>query len=206
MEKDLIAFLLKQQAQEKMDERHQKLNRVLLLLASVAGLAIALAMPETVRLLRYFRPDKSDWDEWKMFNKRYLQNTIRRLQKLKIIEAEEKDGYQTVKITEKGKSRILKYAIESLKIAQPPKWDRKWRLVFYDIFDQKKITRDRFRRILKGAGFYPLQKSVYLHAYPCEPQLEFLRTFLGISGEVRLVVADEIENDELFRKYFGIAS
>ena len=112
--------------------------------------------------------------------------------------------YQTVKITEKGKTKVLQFAIESVKIDPPSKWDHKWWLVFYDIKSSKKSIRDRFQRILRSAGFYPLQESVYIHAYPCETQVEFLRSFLGINGEVRLILAERIENDEQFRKYFGV--
>ncbi|KKU92426.1 MAG: Transcriptional regulator, PaaX family [Microgenomates group bacterium GW2011_GWA1_48_10] len=202
--KELSDFLLKQLVTSKARERNEKIKKVLLLLAAGSSLALAIASPRSTRLLTFFQPDRSDWDDWKLFNRRYLQNTIRRLQREKIIETEGMGDYQTVKITEKGKTKVLQFAIESVKIDPPSKWDHKWWLVFYDIKSSKKSIRDRFQRILRSAGFYPLQESVYIHAYPCETQVEFLRSFLGINGEVRLILAERIENDEQFRKYFGV--
>jgi DNA-binding transcriptional regulator PaaX len=100
---------------------------------------------------------------------------------------------------------VLKFALESLRISKPDRWDGKWRMVFYDVADLQKGTRERLRGYLRAAGFYPLQKSVYLHAYPCEREIEFLKYYLGISSGVRVVIADKIENDAEFRAYFGVS-
>jgi hypothetical protein len=203
--RELATLLRRQQEEGILDERNEKLKRVLLLLAGGAALATAVVMPGTTRLFKHFLyREKSDWDEWKMFNKKYLRQTIQRLEREKIIEIEDQGEYGVVKITDKGKQKILQFGTESLTIKKPARWDGKWRLVVYDIFSARKSLRDRFQKILKGAGFYPFQESVYLHAYPCEQQVEFLRAFLGIEGEVRLITATGLENDQAFRQYYGL--
>lgn len=204
MLKNLAELLLKETKEKELSEKGAKLKLVLLFLARGTLLATALALPGTARLLEVFSHDDSDWKEWKMFNKKYLRQAIRKLEKKKIIEVIDQGTFGEVRLTEDGRKKVFKMGLESLKISKPDRWDGKWRMVFYDVFDYKKGTREKLRGYLKGAGFYPLQKSVYLHAYPCEQEIEFLKYFLGLSGAVRIVLAEKIENDQEFRDYFGI--
>lgn len=200
----LAKILLEEQKQADLNWRGEKLRRILLLLAGGVGLAVVFAMPGTARLFKYFVEDDSDWKEWKKFNLGYLRRTLKKLEKQKIIEIEERGGKAIVKLTENGRKKVLEANLDRLKIDKPPRWDGKWRLIFYDVLDGKKETRDKFRKILRSLNFYPLQESVYLHAFPCDKEVEFLRHYLGIAGEARLVLAEKIENDQLFRDYFGI--
>lgn len=200
----LAQLILSEKQARTRDDRYEKYQKILLLLAGGAMLATVLAMPNTIRLFKGFLRDKSDWDGWKMFNENYLRRTLRRLAAQKLVEIEEKDGVGIVKLTEQGRTKLLKFGLESLSISKPSRWDGKWRLVFYDVSEIKKETRERLRRYLLAAGFFLLQDSVYLHAYPCEKEVEFLRHYLGVAGEVRMIIADKIENDQQFRDYFGV--
>lgn len=200
----LAELLLKERRESKISDRNEKIKQVLLLLAKGTALASTIALPGTGRLFKDVFRDQSEWDEWKMFNINYLRRTIRRLEKEKVVEIVQNNDVGIVKITDKGKQKILQFGIENVTISKPEKWDGKWRLVLYDIFSKKKSVRDRLQKYLKSGGFYPLQESVYLHAYPCEKEVEFLRYYLGLEGEVRLILTDSIENDEQFRSFYGV--
>src|SRR3989344_7219545 len=50
---------------------------------------------------------------------------------IKLIKKSEKT-YE-VKITKQGKTTMIEFAIESLKLKNPEKWDGKWRVVVFDI-------------------------------------------------------------------------
>lgn len=202
--KTLANLILKEQNQEKTSSRNEKMGKVLSLLAKGSLLVTALALPGTARLFKGVLQDGSDWQDWKMFNKKYLNRTLKRLEKDKVIEIKDNGSTGEVQLTEKGRKKVLKMGLETLTISKPDRWDGKWRMVFYDVFDKHKNSREKFRGYLKGAGFYPLQESVYLHAYPCEKEIEFLKYFLGMGGEVRIVIAEKIENDQEFRDYFGV--
>lgn len=202
--KQLTSILIQQQRKIDLKERGEKMKRIILLLARGAVLVTVFTMPGIARIFKDIDWERSDEEDWKLFNTAYLKRTIKRLERQKIIEIKEKENLGIVKITERGKKFMLKYAVESLTIPKPPRWDHKWRIVFYDVLYGKRGTRDKFRRLLSSAGFYPLQESVYLHAYPCGKEIEFLRQYLGIGSEVRLVIAEKIENDSEFRKFFGV--
>lgn len=95
--------------------------------------------------------------------------------------------------------------IDDLKIANPKKWDKKWRLVIFDIAQMKKIYREAFRGKLKELGFRSLQKSVWIHPFECRPEVELLKDFFGLSdNEMKLIVAQEIGNDGELKKEFKL--
>lgn len=185
--------------------KNAKQRNILALLAKGAALAVVMAAPGSGKLLKSFIFQKSDRDDWKVFNSVYLKRAIRNLARNKLIEVSDKDGVGVVKLTENGVKMVFQFGLDQISIPRSAKWDRQWRLVIYDVLDGKKSTRDKLRYYLERAGFYRLQESVYLHAFPCDREVEFLRSYLGVSAEVRLIIAQKIENDELFQKYFGVA-
>lgn len=202
--KQLAQIILTERRQKEIDGKNEKLKQVLLLLAGGSALMTAIFVPGTARLFKDFIKDDSEWKEWKMFNVNYLRRTLRKLESQKLIEVSEERGIGKIILTKNGQRKLLEMSVEDMFIRKPTKWDGKWRMIFYDVTKEKNTVRDKFRAYLKAGGFYRWQKSVYLHAYPCEKEVDFLRNFLGISGDVRLVIADQIENDQIFRDYFGV--
>ncbi|KKU91000.1 MAG: hypothetical protein UY21_C0014G0031 [Microgenomates group bacterium GW2011_GWA1_48_10] len=198
---ELVKLLSKEQDYLHQNARGAKMRESLLLLAGGATLATVLAMPGTAKLFKNFNWNKSDEKEWKFLNQTYLRRAIRYLHKKQLVEIEDHGNHGVVKLTGNGQRKILKFGLESIVIPKPARWDGLWRIVFYDVLHGNRTVRDKFRRY---PGFYPLQESVYLHAYPCEKEIDFLRYFLRIDTEVRIIYANKIENDEIFRQYFGI--
>ena len=98
----------------------------------------------------------------------------------------------------------MQFAIDQLKVEKPKIWDGRWRLVSYDIPKEIRNVGENFREQLKTWNFYPLHKSVFLHAYSCIEQVDFLREYLGIGKYVRIFIVASIENDKLFRDFFEV--
>ena len=97
------------------------------------------------------------------------------------------------------------FQIDALTIKKPKKWDKKWRIVIFDIAQLKKTYREAFRGKLKELGFYPLQKSVWVYPFDCQAETELLKDFFGLSDqEMRLIVADNISKDDQLRKSFKL--
>lgn len=98
-----------------------------------------------------------------------------------------------------------RFQIDSLKIDKPKKWDKRWRIVIFDISHLKNLQRNTFRGKLKELGFYPLQKSVWIHPFPCKDEIELLREFFGLSQkEIRLITAENIEEAGFLKTIFKI--
>ena len=163
-------------------------KKVLLLLE--AGLVLSL----TRRPDHYFRVLKKASKEWKKINERYLRETIKRLYQSKLIDyKEDKDGTVMLTLSEKGKSRILKYDIDKIEIKKPARWDKLWRLVVFDIPEDKNLGRKALAAKLKELGFYPMQKSVFIHPYECKDEIDFITEIFELSPYVRFLRVKDID-------------
>lgn len=132
-------------------------------------------------------------------------DTFRYLLKSGLIEWRREGHDVAIALTKKGKERAGKYQIDELVIGKPREWDKKWRIVIFDIPNASTFVRNVFRRKLKELGFYALQKSIWVHAYKCHEEIALLRDFLGASAnQIRVIEATKIENDTSLRKYFGL--
>lgn len=132
---------------------------------------------------------------WKNYNRRDMGRIIKRLEKQQMISFQEDDGKTKIELTEKGKRRLLEYDFENLEL-KAKKVDGKWRMVIFDIPEDKKVSRDAFRKKLLELGFIRLQDSVFASAFPCRNEIDFLCHYLGISDFVTLTVLDRIERGE----------
>ena len=154
------------------------------------------------------------WKVWKAilkgkpkngYSKKKVYNAFQTLLKRKEIKIERKGNQIYISLTERGKARAGWLQIDELKIKRPKKWDGKWRIVIFDISQLKKIYREAFRGKLKELGFYPLQKSVWVHPFDCQAEIELLREFFGFSEkELRLIVAEDIGQTEELKKFFKL--
>lgn len=197
-------ILAGQLKKENFENKYAKAKDVLTLVGAGVFCAASFALPNLPKALKPFLKNPDEFETWKRFNIPYLKRTLNRLEARKLIEVIMEPDGQTVKITSAGKQKILKYSLDEIKIEKPKNWDFKWRLVCYDIPKEYKTTRNTINFYLQKWHFYPLQKSVFLHAYPCEPQIEFLRELLGLGKYIRIFSVAKIENDKQFRDFFEV--
>ena len=202
--KDLTKNLAKQIDKEIFEKKYAPVKEVLKLVGAGAFLAASLVAPNLPLVLKPFLNSQEEYEAWKRFNIPYLKRTLKRLEQQKLVEFDEEERRQVIKITDGGRRRILKYAIDELAIEKPKFWDGRWRLVSYDVPVKIRSLCHIFREYLRAWGFYSLHESVYLHAYPCEKQVEFLREYLGIGEYVRIFTVAKIENDRPFKDFFGV--
>lgn len=200
----LTKVLSKQIDKEIFDKKYISVKVVLKLVAAGAFLTASLAMPNLPLALKPFLKNGNEFEAWKRFNIPYLKRSIKRLEKQKLVEIDEENGLQIVKITNNGRKKILQYALDKLTINKPKIWDGRWWLISFDLPEKIATKRKIFVEYLSVWNFYPMHKSVYLHAYPCLKEVDFLREYLGISEYVRIFTVAEIENDKLFRNSFGV--
>jgi len=200
----ISSLLAEKFAREESERKRAKTRDFLILLGKGALLTMALIAPKTAMATHHLLEEEKDWDSWKRFNPAYLRRTLKRLEKQKVVEVVEKNNMQVVKLTNKGKRRILKYAISELEIKKPRTWDRKWRVVIYDISNRQKQLQILIRETLKNLGFFPMQESVYLFPFPCFNEIEFLREYYGLGSQIQYLLVEKIENEEAYKIYFKL--
>lgn len=137
------------------------------------------------------------------FDKRYLSIQLKRLKKRNFISIGEDNGETRITITETGNKEIFRYNFEELEVKKPTNWDRKWRMIIFDIPEKNKKAREIFREKLKILGFYRLQDSVFVYPFPCEKETIFIREYLEISQYVLFLTFKEIEGSNLSLQWFN---
>lgn len=176
-------------------------NQRKILLLLLGGLALGLSGSPK----RYFQTLKAIEGEWKEINKQSLKRAIKNLYQSKLIkEKENADGTITLVLTDKGKERALTYDLEKMEIKKPKQWDRKWRIILFDIPEKIKKTREAIREHLKNLGFYEFQKSVFVHPYDCKKEIEYLIEFYDIRRFVRFVIAEHLDNELHLKEKFNL--
>lgn len=112
------------------------------------------------------------------------------------------DGF--LRLTPKGKSTLKHLKVREFQIVRPRKWDRKWRVLIFDIPEYRKGLRDKVRRTLEAIGFVRLQDSVWVYAYDCEDLIALLKADFKIGKDILYMIVEELEGDRHLKQHFGI--
>jgi|SRR3989344_6611798 len=116
----------------------------------------------------------------------------------------EKNGEMIYKFTNNGKEKLRRFLLETLEIATPHKWDGRWRVLIFDIPESHTHARRAFQRKLSVMGFYPLQKSVWVHPLPCEEEIEFLKDFFNVKPYVDILYVEKMTNGKVLYYFRNI--
>lgn len=107
-----------------------------------------------------------------------------------------------VSLTAKGHEAFLAYQCQQKKIQKPKKWDGKWRVLVFDVPEERKFIRDGIRYTLRALGFIRLQDSVWVHPYECREVLDLLRTKYRVRHEALYMRVEALSNDRWLRREF----
>jgi len=183
-----------------MSERKGEIQRKILLLL-LGGLALGLSGSPR----QSFRTLDKISKEWKAINEQQLRRSIRALYESKLVEEKQnKDGTITLILSEKGKRKALTYNIDEMQIKTPERWDGKWRIVLFDIPEIIKGSREIMRFYLKNLEFYEFQKSVFVHPFDCQNEIEYIVENFQLRKFVRFIIADSIDNELHLKKHFKL--
>lgn len=143
--------------------------------------------------------------ELEKINRQSLNRSINSLYISHLIEEKNhKDGMTTMTLTENGKKKALRFNIDKMEIKKPKVWDKKWRIIMFDIPEKLKRLRESLRMHFKEIGLIELQKSVLVFPYPCNNEIEFILEFYNARKHVRFVLAEKIDNQIHLMKKFNL--
>ena len=158
-----------------------------------------------------FNPRKQLWilkqmgREWNRANRYALDRAIRNLYKSQLVDIKDNiNGSTQIILTKSGKTKSLEYKIDEMVVKRPEVWDKKWRIVTFDIPEKYKKAREAMRKHLDDLGFYKLQKSVFVFPFECQDEVDFIIEYFDVRSFVRLVLAEKIDNELHLRKIFNI--
>ena len=141
---------------------------------------------------------------WYTIDRKRLYQILKRFRMEGLVKViKQNNGVEKINLDEKGKKRWLQYQFNDLELKSLRRWDKKWRIVLFDIPESQKRIRDSLRRKLKKLGFLEFQKSVFIYPYPCEDEVNFVINFFNIEDCVYYLEAP-ISSDYNFRRYFHL--
>ena len=154
---------------------------------------------------KHFRIIRSVGKEWKKIDKRALEAAIDSLYKSRLIsEKNNRDGTTTFTLSVEGKETALTYNLENMLISKHV-WDKKWRIVIFDIPEKLKKVRESLRYHLKRLGFRELQHSVFVLPFKCRNEIEYIVEFYNARRFVRYIEAQYIDNELDLKNKFGLS-
>jgi len=181
--------------------RAETSKKILRFLILVGVISIAATSPYFLYNLAKFLLKDKKFKYFEEGDEEKIKDAFSYLKRNGLIKIERDEHDIVVIATEKGKRRAEKYKLDDLEITAPKIWDGLWRVVIFDIPDGQRIRRNAFRRKLKELGFYSLQKSVWLHPFECDEEINFLRQFFGLDkNQVEILLVKNIENDIIVKK------
>src|SRR3989344_7129733 len=164
---------------------------------------IALSLSATTK--KQFKILGEIHDELKDIDERFLKRSIKALYESKVIDYKEnKNGTMTIILSDEGKKRVLAYDLTNMKIKKPNKWDKKWRIVSFDIPENKKIIRRSLNHHFRKIGFYNFQKSIYVYPYDCKSEIDYIIEVYNAREFVRFIVAEYVDNALHLKKIFNL--
>lgn len=140
---------------------------------------------------------------WKVSgpDRRMVYNGFRNLENRGLVSRIGDDKY---KFTKKGTRWFEESKFKYLKL-KAGKWDKKWRIIIFDIPQEMHGKRNWLRKKLRNMGFYMVQKSVFAFPYPCEEELGDICSHLDISDYVDILIADSIGfREQEIKKFFRL--
>src|SRR3989344_4710455 len=172
---------------------------VVLALYGTTVITIATLAPQVLQVLKHVDPD--------MHKKRKpayrIQQALTRLEARQLLQQVETPSGWSVQLTSQGRKYADRlHMAEKIVIRKPRKWDGRWRIIIFDVWERRRNVRDQLRRMLRKAGFKRIQDSVWVHPYDCEELLTFLRADLRLGKGILYIIAEGIENDTQLRKCF----
>lgn len=180
------------------------IGRILLGTVAVSGvLAVGLAAPGIFQAVNALEKQyKKDYRRYRV--PIYVRKVVQSLVNKKFITIFEGRDGMVMRLTEKGQRELLRYQLRE-KSLESRRWDKKWRLVIFDIAEKRRYARDRVRQDMQSFGFVKLQDSVWAYPYECEQVVTLLKAQYKIGKELVYIVAGEIEGDESLKKKFQLS-
>ena len=175
--------------------RNKNLQKIVLQTVAAAGfLSVALLAPNALQALRQVGLFP------KHRQKEIFNSSRNRLVKTGLLAYEGK----FIRLTAKGEAKLCQLERHDYKLARPKRWDKKWRILIFDIPERRRALRARIRRTIVSVGFMRLQKSVWVYPYDCEDFVNLIKADLKIGKDLLYLIVDSIENDKFIKEYFQL--
>lgn len=179
----------------KIKEGSKNLGNILLVIIAIVGISgIAIVAPNAIKLLDFLSED-----DIKKHYKYRANNSLKNLIKNGYVLEKIINGKKKFILTNKGK---LKY--ETLKENKPQRWDGKWRMVSFDVYEKNRKKRDLLRRELQSYGFQMIHQSMWVYPFPCDEYVALLKSDLSFGKNVQYMLVEHLDIHKDLKSKFNL--
>ena len=172
-----------------------------LLTALLVGGMIAIGAAPRINLLKLLGNQRQNSRRLKY----QVNETLVRLARKGLVTFVLKDGRKFARLTPAGTQRLrLEQEKAALRLQKKKRWDKRWRIIIFDIPERRRGMRGRLRAIMQECGFVRLQDSVWVYPHDCEELTVLLKAELKAGYSVLYMVVEKIENDSWLKKHFSL--
>ena len=107
---------------------------------------------------------------------------------------EERNLNKSIELTNKAKLKVIEL------IAKKTKRDKVYRFVSFDIPEEKRKSRDQFRRVIKRMGFVQIQKSLWVTNKNLSTLVEAAAYEYGVEKYIAYIVSMKSDIDGIIEK------
>ena len=180
--------------------KRENIQKVILSgIATVGILGVAVVAPGALQALKLFGIEPKT--KWQKYN---INQSIKRLKDDGLIFFEKTSKGTFARLSQKGQDKLRKFELLDYKLEKPKRWDGKWRMLIFDVKEERKGTRDKIRLTLKRIGFLRLQDSVWVYPHDCEDFVNLMKADFKIGKDLLYLIVDTIEGDNKIRNYFKL--
>lgn len=134
---------------------------------------------------------------------RPARGSLAKLKNLELIEKVKKENEIIYQITTKGEE----YIDDILKVLKNKNtWDKKWRMVMFEIPESNRALRDKLRRHLTNLGLGLLQASVWISPQDIKEKIEEINIKFSLGNQLKFfeVNATPKLNQQIIEKSWNI--
>lgn len=111
-----------------------------------------------------------------------------------------------LRLAKKGEEQLRRLRLLDYKLKKPKRWDGKWRVLIFDIPEDRKTLRDKVRNTFEMLGFKRLQDSVWIYPYDCEDLIALMKADFRVGKDLLYLVVESLEYDRPLREHFKLIS
>ncbi|MEK9154243.1 MAG: CRISPR-associated endonuclease Cas2 [Patescibacteria group bacterium] len=185
----------KQEQESRKRTKRNELRKIILETVKVAGLiSLALVAPNVVGAMAKLGmlPSPRQRD--------VVNRASNRLVKVGLMEWRD----SKLRLTVKGEKALRALTLQEFSRSKPRRWDKKWRVLIFDIPERRKELRMKLRSVLRQIGFVRLQDSVWVYPYDCEDLIALIKADFHIGDDVLYMIVDSIERDHKLCRHFEV--
>lgn len=147
------------------------------------------------------------WGRRKSYRVRYqsIYQSVKRLEKQGLVTVGRQGNNISIFLTDRGYRFAEQMAILSLKIEPQKLWDRRWRLVVFDIPENHRVVRNVLRTTLQTLGFSQLQKSVFVIPWSCREVIARIQRVYFAYRYIRYIEATTFDGEANYLKRYNLS-